>query len=195
MRISTSMRSFLSNTSSMIAVAALAFAFALGAPQPSRAEEPETLPAPAEEMVLVPAKSIEALEQRVLFLEERVASLTDAWQHIDTHRLCVSDASGSTETCLTKPQLDSLLIGKAQAAEAEPPAATTADAGGPPAIAPVQSVATVEQADQAEPAAAEVANAAPQDEPEQTGSIASLQPVTEPEDLAKPEIAPPGDIP
>jgi hypothetical protein len=184
MKMSTSMRS--------LAVAALALACTLGASQASRAEEGEALAAPAQDMVLVSAKSIEALEQRVIYLEETVASLTDAWQHIDTHRICVSDATGSTETCLTKPELDALLVNKAAPAEAAPTTTTAADAGGPPAITPVESVAAAEPA---EPASAEVANAAPQDEPEQTGSIASLHPAVEPEGLPKPEIDPPGDIP
>jgi hypothetical protein len=42
-------------------------------------------------------------------LEETVKSLTEAWQHIDTHRVCASDPKGESETCLTKPQLDALI--------------------------------------------------------------------------------------
>jgi hypothetical protein len=75
-------------------------------------------------MVLVPVKVVETLEQRIIFLEETVAALTESWQHIDTHRLCVSD--DSAETCITKSQLDVLLARLAQAAAGQPEASQQA---------------------------------------------------------------------
>ena len=63
-----------------------------------------------------------ALEQHVIYLEETVNALTDSWQHIDTHRLCITDDSGA-ETCLTKPQLDALLVIQAKMTAIDPPLA------------------------------------------------------------------------
>ena len=74
---------------SVAAAAILAFWFVGGGV--GRAEE--ILAPPGQDMVLVPVKVVETLEQRVIFLEETVAALTESWQHIDTHRLCVSGDS------------------------------------------------------------------------------------------------------
>lgn len=105
--------------SSLAAAAALAFWFTFGSAQAVRAEESDILSPPVQDMVLVPAKTVSELEQRVIYLEETVAALTESWQHINTHRLCVSDDSGA-ETCISKPQLDALLIQFAQAKISEP---------------------------------------------------------------------------
>jgi hypothetical protein len=113
------------------AAAMLAFWLTLGGPQAVRAEDTDILSAPGQDMVLVPAKTVSELEQRVIYLEETVAALTESWQHINTHRLCVSDDSGA-ETCISKPQLDALLIQFAEAKISEPPVAQEA-AVAPPA--------------------------------------------------------------
>jgi hypothetical protein len=119
------------------AAAMLAFCLAFGS-QAVRAEDSDSPAAPGQDMVLVPAKTVSNLEQRVIYLEESVASLTESWQHINTHRLCVSDDSGA-ETCISKPQLDALLVQFAQAKISEPAVAQEA-AVAPPA-APVQTAA------------------------------------------------------
>src|SRR5216683_3332218 len=117
-------------TSSAIAVALLAFSFSfsftVGSSRAVRADESESLSPPAQDMVLVPVKDVEALEQRLAYLEEQVAALTESWQRINTHRLCVSD--DSSETCITKPQLDAFLASQAHVAQADPPAAIAAGA-------------------------------------------------------------------
>jgi biotin carboxyl carrier protein len=124
-------------------------------------------------MILVPAKDVHALEARVAYLEETVAALTESWQHIDTHRLCVSDDSGA-QTCITKAQLDVFLSQQAkiseptlaQEAKLAPPAEATEAAevvaAAPPAAEPA-----------AEPATVVSENALPQPEPEITGTVAS----------------------
>ena len=114
-----------------LAAAMLAFCLAFGS-QAVRAEDSDNPSVPAQDMVLVPAKTVSELEQRIIYLEENVAALTESWQHINTHRLCVSDDSGA-ETCITKPQLDVLLVQFAQAKINEPVVAQKA---------PVEAAAT-----------------------------------------------------
>jgi hypothetical protein len=176
------------------AVAAALLVVTLGGAPTVRAADSETLAAPAQEMVLVSAKSLEAMEKRIAYLEEAVNSLTESWQHIDTHRLCVGDDSGA-ETCLTKAQLDALLIQQAYRAEAARPAALVDDAGKVAEPEP----AAVKTAESPEPPAGAVSNEVPQEEPEHTGSIAAVatteQGVLSPPEVITPEIAAPGDLP
>ena len=143
----TTMQSRSARPSAVAAVAVLAFWFTFGASQIVRAEDSETLAPPAQDMVLMPVKTVETLEQRVIFLEETVEALTESWQHIDTHRLCVSD-DGGAETCITKAQLDSFL-GKDAHVEVSQPA-TSEQAGASPS-APIESVAATEPLAPSEP--------------------------------------------
>ncbi len=115
----------------------------------------------------MPAKAMETLEQRVIFLEETVAALTESWQHIDTHRLCASDDSGA-ETCITKPQLDVLLTQLAQAKLSEPPA--TQEASASPGAEPIEIATSVQALPSAEPSAAEK-DLLPGQDPDYTGSV------------------------
>ena len=155
------MMPFVVRTSGVLAAAALAFSLTFGGV--ARAEELQTVFLEGQEMALVPVKSIEALEKRIAYLEETVNSLTEAWQHIDRHRLCISDANGEAETCLTKSQLDVLL-----------PAPTPTPAPVPEAHASeVGSAATVEPT---EPAAAVVASEARTEEPEHASSTTPAAP-------------------
>jgi hypothetical protein len=210
-------------TSSAIAVALLAFSFAVGGSQAVRADELESLLHPAQDMVLVSAKDVEALTKRLAYLEEQVAALTESWQHINTHRLCVSD--DSFETCITKPQLDALLASQAHVAQASPPAAvvgevkitdeavTIASATGSSESAPgaasteiAQSVdeavkvATANSSSELAPSTDSAEVAPKVEEPEHTGSITSGGPATEanmipPPELLAPETMAPGDQP
>jgi hypothetical protein len=128
------MRSRLLNSCAAVATAAmLAFWLTLGGPQVVRADDPETAPPPGQQMVLVSAKSIDALEQRVIYLEQTVTALTESLQHVNTHRLCVSDDSG-VETCITKAQLDSF-VNQAPHAELNQPAVSEEAKALPPAAA------------------------------------------------------------
>lgn len=162
---------------SVAAAALLAAWFTFGGSQIARAEDPETIAPPAQEMILVPAKDVHALEARVAYLEETVAALTESWQHIDTHRLCVSDDSGA-ETCITKAQLDVFLSQSAQAKTSEPALAQEAKLA-PPAEATeaAEVVAAAPTPPAAEPAAEPATvvseNALPQPEPEITGTVAA----------------------
>ena len=126
----TTMQSRSARPSAVAAAAVLAFWFTFGASQIVRAEDSETLAPPAQDMVLVPVKTVETLEQRVIFLEETVEALTESWQHIDTHRLCVSD-DGGAETCITKAQLDVFLTQLAQAKISAPATSQEASVSAP----------------------------------------------------------------
>jgi hypothetical protein len=123
------------------AAAVLAFCLAFGS-QAVRAEDSDNPAVPGQDMVLVPAKTVSELEQRIIYLEENVAALTESWQHINSHRLCVSDDSGA-ETCISKPQLDAILVQFAQGKISEPAVAQEV-AAAPPA-APVETAATTPQ--------------------------------------------------
>jgi hypothetical protein len=210
-------------TSSAIAVALLAFSFAVGGSQAVRADDLESLLHPAQDMVLVPAKDVAALAQRLAYLEEQVAALTESWQHINTHRLCVSD--DSSETCITKPQLDAFLANQAHVAQADPPAAVAAEAktadeavtvasatGGSesapgaasseiaPSVDEAVKVATATGSSEPAPSTDSAEVAQKVEEPEHTGSTTSGGPATEanmipPPELLAPETMAPGNQP
>jgi hypothetical protein len=167
----TTMKSRLARPSAAVAAAAvLASWFTFGGAQVVRAEDPETLSPAVQDMVLVPAKTMNELAQRVIYLEETVAALTLSWQHIDTHRLCVSDDSGS-ETCVTKAQLDLLLNQMAQA-EISPPAVSQEAKASPPAE-PVEITTIMQTSPSSEPTTVVGENALPDLEPEFTGTVKS----------------------
>jgi hypothetical protein len=144
----TPIKSVLVRPSASAAAAVLAVWFTFGSSQIARAEDPETLSPPAQEMILVPAKDVEALQQRVAYLEETVTALTESWQHIDTHRICVSDDSGA-ETCITKAQLDAFLSQSAQAQVGEP--AVSQEAKVAPPAEPVEIVTATPASPSSEP--------------------------------------------
>ena len=203
--MSAGLMPFFVRASGALAVAALVLSSSLAGASAARAEEPQTIILQGQEMALVPLKSIEALEQRIAHLEETVASLTEAWQHIDTHRICATDPRGESETCVTKSQLDALLaaqpamaqaaaepaakeapVAEAPVAEAPTVAAQvpTAEAPTPEApaviaVAPppvLEGAESVATVEAAAPPVAVAASQAQEDEPEHTGSIAPLAP-------------------
>ena len=159
---------FVRPSAAVVAAAALAIWFTFGGSQAVRAEEADILSPAGQDMVLVPAKTVETLEQRVIFLEETVAALTESWQHINAHRLCVSDDSGA-ETCISKPQLDALLIAFAQARVSQPPVSQEASAL-PPAE-PVEIAATTPALPSAEPTTVVGENSLSEQDPESTGTV------------------------
>lgn len=188
--MSTGLKPFLMRTSGALAVAAIALSLTFGG-SAAHAEEPQSVFVQGQEMALVPVKSIEALEKRIAYLEETVNTLTEAWQHIDTHRICVSDPKGESETCLTKTQLDALIaaqppVAQAAAEPAAAPAPAVAEAA-PPAAEPAESVA---KAEAAEPVPAEVAR---QDEPEHIGAIAPAAPAEAAAVIAQPPAIEPAE--
>jgi hypothetical protein len=167
----TTMKSPLARPSAAVAAAAaLAFWFTFGGAHVVRAEDPETLSPSGQDMVLVPAKTVNLLEQRITYLEETVAALTESWQHIDTHRLCVSD-DGGAETCLTKTQLDLVLNQFARAEISQPVVLQEAKAS--PAAEPVETAATTETSPSSEPATVVGENVLPDQEPEFTATVQS----------------------
>ena len=187
----TGLKPFFVRASGALAVAALVLSSSLAGASAARAEEPQTIILQGQEMALVPLKSIEALEQRIARLEETVAALTEAWQHIDTHRICATDPRGESETCVTKSQLDALLAAQPPAAQAaaepatkeapvaEAPVAEAPLAEAPLAEAPVAEAPTVAaQAPTAEaptPEAAAVIAVAPPPVLEPAESVATVE--------------------
>jgi hypothetical protein len=159
---------FLSSSAAIATAAILAFWFTFGS-QVVRADDPGALASPGQEMVLVPVKTIDALEQRVKYLEKSVADLTESWQHINTHRLCVSDDSGA-ETCITKAQLDSVLSKEAHAEISQP--AVTEEVNASPPAAPIESAA-IDALPSSGPAAIVGEDAPPNQDPETTGTVNS----------------------
>jgi hypothetical protein len=154
---------------SVAAAAVLAVWFTLGSSQMARAEEAESLSPPAQEMILVPAKDVEALEKRIAYLEETVTALTESWQHIDTHRLCVSDDSGA-ETCITKAQLD-VFLGLAQITEP----AVSQEAKAAPTAEPVEIVAAAPASEPAAPVTVVGENLLTEPDPETTGTVTTSE--------------------
>ena len=187
----TGLKPFFVRASGALAIAALVLSSSLAGASAARAEEPQTVILQGQEMALVPLKSIEALEQRIARLEETVAALTEAWQHIDTHRICATDPRGESETCVTKSQLDALLAAQPPAAQAaaepatkeapvaEAPVAEAPLAEAPLAEAPVAEAPTVAaQAPTAEaptPEAAAVIAVAPPPVLEPAESVATVE--------------------
>jgi hypothetical protein len=176
----TRMKPLLVSASGAIAVALLALSFTVGGARTVRAEDDEALAAARPDMVLVSAKALEGLEQRVSYLEEIVASLTESSQRVSTRQLCVSDDSGA-ETCVTKAQLDALLTSQAHTAEADQPAPISGVEGTPSvkeqtAAAPTSNseppVAAV-PASNPVPSAPAGSNGSSLTEPESTGSISA----------------------
>ena len=168
------MKPFVVRTSFVMAAAALAFSLTFSGLSAARADEPQTVILEGQEMALVPVKSIEALEKRIAYLEETVNSLTEAWQHIDTHHICVSDLKDEDETCISKRQLDKLLALQEPAKEASAETPAPVAEAAPPKVEPVETVATVEAT---EPPPAVIASEA--QEPEHTGSITPAAPASE----------------
>jgi hypothetical protein len=159
---------FLSSSAAFATAAILAFWITFGS-QVVRADDPETASTPGQDMVLMPEKSVHALEQRIIHLEETVAALTESWQHINTHRLCVSDDSGA-ETCITKAQLDSFLSKEAHAEISQP--AITEEVNGSPPAAPIESAA-IDALPSSGPAAIVGEDTPPNQDPETTGTVNS----------------------
>jgi hypothetical protein len=162
-------RSFLVSTSSAIAVALLAFSFSAGGIHAVRADDPESLSLPVQDTVLMPVKDVQALQQRVAYLEETIAALTESWRRINAHRLCVSDDDGN-ETCITKAQLD-LLISHAHVVEASAPTAIAGETDRVPSAEPVTVAAAPADS---EPAPSAVSHEVLHEdqEPGETGTIA-----------------------
>jgi hypothetical protein len=193
------------SASGAIAVALLVFSFTFGSSRSARAEDGEALTAARQDMVLVSAKDLEGLEQRVSQLEGIIASLTESSRRIKTHQLCISDDSGA-ETCITKGQLDALLTSQAHTPEAAQPAPIAGAEGTPPvkeqtaAVPPSEPPAGAVPTSNSEPPAPVVPTSKPEpsaagsngispSEPESTGSI--LTPTASPTALAAQPSAPP----
>jgi hypothetical protein len=106
-----------------VSVAALLLALSFTGSRPSRAE-PEALTPLLETMITPIITVVQGVEGRVARLENTVSSFADSFtsQRIATQQLCVSDESGA-QTCITKSQLDALLMIEAHIVSASIPSA------------------------------------------------------------------------
>jgi hypothetical protein len=174
-------------SAAIAAAAVLASWFTFGGSQVVRAEDPEIVSPHGQDMVLVPAKTVDALEQRVIFLEETVAALTESWQHVNTHRLCVSDDSGA-ETCIGKSQLDALLTQFARAQINQ--ASVSQEANAFPPAETVEMAATTQTLPSSEPTTVVGENLLPDQDPESTGTVkpAATEPSTGAAELSYPQV-------
>jgi hypothetical protein len=143
-------------------IAMLALAYSIGGSSSVvRAEEPEVVTPSLHEIVVAPlVKAIEGLEQRLASLEGSLSNMAASFtsQRVVTKQICVADDSGA-ETCITKAQLDAVLVRIAQAdlgqaavnlaqstptATAEPTEATAATVESPAAPTAIPDDAAVD---------------------------------------------------
>jgi hypothetical protein len=179
----TTVKSLLVRRSAAVAAAALlACWFTFGGSQSARADM-ETLSPPAQDMILVSVKTVNELEQRIIYLEETVEALTQSWQHIETHRLCVSD-DGGAQTCITKSQLDFLLTRMSSAEISQPSVSQEAKASAPAEA--VEAAVTTETPPSSEPTTVVGENVPPDQDPETTGTVTSAS--TGPALLSYPKV-------
>jgi len=101
-----------------VAFLALSMTFGVSA---VRADSETSMPS-LQEMFLSPIMDVvHAVEARLASLETTVASFAGSFnsRQITSQELCIADQSGAP-TCITKAQLDALLVGMARTAAAEP---------------------------------------------------------------------------
>src|SRR5712671_1494744 len=101
-----------------VAFLALSMTFGVSA---VRADSETSMPS-LQEMFLSPIMDVvHAVEARLASLETTVVSFAGSFnsRQITSQELCIADQSGA-QTCITKAQLDALLVGVARTAAAEP---------------------------------------------------------------------------
>ena len=101
-----------------VAFLALSMTFGVSA---VRADSETSMPS-LQEMFLSPIMDVvHAVEARLASLETTVVSFAGSFnsRQITSQELCIADQSGA-QTCITKGQLDALLVGMARTAAAEP---------------------------------------------------------------------------
>ena len=101
-----------------VAFLALSMTFGVSA---VRADSETSMPS-LQEMFLSPIMDVvHGVEARLASLETTVASFAGSFnsRQITSQELCIADQSGA-QTCITKAQLDALLVGMARTAAAEP---------------------------------------------------------------------------
>ena len=131
-----SIKSAFARRSGAFAVALLALSFSLGGSYVVRADDPVSIPLLQEIFVDPIMTAIKGLEQRLTKLEGTLALFASSFSspHISARELCVSDDSGA-QSCITKAQLDRLLLKVVAESSVEQPAITLTDA-----TVPVESV-------------------------------------------------------
>jgi hypothetical protein len=162
-------KSLLARTSSVVALTLLAALISIGGSRAGQADDNESFSPPVQDAILLPVKDLNALEQRLAYLEGAVKALTAASQHIDTRQLCVSDDSGA-QTCVTKAQLDALLVGQPHGMQAASPPATGEGAHAAP-TAEAASIEATPDKSQSAPATLSNEDSQKDQDPEQTGTI------------------------
>jgi hypothetical protein len=156
-----------------LSIAVLALSVSLDGSRSVRAEDAD-LKSSLQEMIVDPImKTIQGLEQRLTNVEATVGSLAESFSSrlVVAQLLCVSDESGA-QTCITKAQLDSLLIRIAHA-ESGQPSVIAAEAKTSPSEEVVEIVVAKDPAPAAESAGADEEKSVTEPEPEHTGTVQS----------------------
>lgn len=174
-----------------VAFLALSMTFGVSA---VRADSETSMPS-LQEMFLSPIMDVvHAVEARLASLETTVASFAGSFnsRQITSQELCIADQSGA-QTCITKAQLDALLVGMARTAAAEP-AETVVEVA--PAIIVAQAVlepAVIEPA-AVEPAVIEPAAVEPAVIEPAVVEAAVTEPVVVEPDVIEPAVLAPAVI-
>ena len=167
-----SIKSAFASRSGAFAVALLALSFSLGGSYVVRADDPVSTTFLQEIFVDPIVTAVNGLERRLTNLEGTLALFASSFssRHISARELCVSDDSGA-QTCVTKAQLDRLLLKIVAEAELEQPAITLSDIN--TALPPAESVEIAATIDDipSPPIAAPIEGTADNQEINNTGSV------------------------
>jgi hypothetical protein len=109
-----------------VAAALLAVAFSFGGSLAVRAENPELAAPGLPDMIIAPImQAVEGIGERLARVETTVAAFARSivTTQMTTQQLCISDEAGG-QTCITKAQLDALLLMHAQVQTGRAAAAT-----------------------------------------------------------------------
>jgi hypothetical protein len=155
-----------------LSMAVLALSVSLDGSRAVRAEDADDLTSSLQEMIVDPImKTVQGLEARLTGLEATVAAMAESFnsRRVVAQVLCVSDESGA-RTCITKAQLDSLLIRIAHA-ETDQPSIIATEAKASPTEEPIEIVVAKDPAPTPEETGAAEENAVADQEPEHTGTV------------------------
>jgi hypothetical protein len=156
-----------------LSMAVLALSVSLDGSRSVRAEDAE-LASSLQEMIVDPImKTVQGLENRLASVEAKVGSLAESFtsRRVVAQLLCVSDESGA-QTCITKAQLDSLLIRIAHA-ETDQPSVIATEAKASPTEESVESIVTKDTSRDSEQSGAAEEKSVANQEPEHTGTVQS----------------------
>jgi hypothetical protein len=156
-----------------LSMAVLALSVSLDGTRAVRADDADAASS-LQEMIVDPImKTVQGLEERLASVEGKVGSLAESFtsRRVVAQLLCVSDESGA-QTCITKAQLDSLLIRIAHA-ETDQPSVIATEAKASPTEESVESIVTKDTSRDSEQSGAAEEKSVADQEPEHTGTVQS----------------------